>query len=90
MKIFAILDVSNRYQNKIYADGRLLATGNNGLEELQLVTRGKRTMVQLTLSNAEIILVNERCPKIVSGATCELLRITSTACDGCPKREVNK
>jgi hypothetical protein len=85
MKLYAILNLSNRYHNKLYLDGRLLASGNNGLEEIQLVPKGKRTLVQITLSNADVILISEYCPK---PEQCDLRRISSNACDGCPNRDI--
>jgi hypothetical protein len=101
MKIAAVLDVMNRYQSKVLIDGRVLASGNSGLEDIELVTRGKRTFVRLTLSNADVFLIGDSCPeqsrfhviKQLLGdnklrqlnLVCDMLRVSLNACDGCPK-----
>ena len=101
MKITAVLDLMNRYQSRVLVDGIILAAGNRGLEDIQLVSRGKRTFVQITLSNAEVILIGEECPEKFRyhvirqfqgnerlrqlNLVCDLLQVSLNACDGCAK-----
>ena len=101
MKVTAVLDLNNRFRNKLYVGNKLLASGNNGLEELQLLQRGKRSMLQIVLSEGFAISFAQECPErqrfsLVRSAggsrieidklapDCEMLRVSASACDGCP------
>ena len=99
-KIFVVLDPNNRYRNQLYVNGKLVADGNNGLEEVALETKGKRSVLKLSLSDFAISITNEECPELyryeqiravvgdarrIAGLnpTCEMIRMSPNACDGC-------
>ncbi len=63
-----VLDPRNKYNDRLYWGDRLVASGEagNGLESVQLVTRGKRTFAVLELApeGCEVIILQaSECPE---------------------------
>ncbi len=103
MKPTIKINTKNKYHNELWIGDRLVASGNNGLESVEIGTVGKRSSVILTLTGVNVIVQDTECPeahrydKIMDGfgdrtklsrlgLVCDMLKISPTACDGCPYR----
>lgn len=102
MKLTVVLNQENKYKNRLYLGNRLVASGDNGLEDVTITTKGKRMVAVVALTVFDVIVESENCPELFHyseiraakgnsealsrlGYTCELLEMSSVACDGCPK-----
>ncbi len=101
MKPTIKINSRNKYHNELWMEGRLVANGNNGLENVEIKTMGKRTSVVLTLTGVNIIIKDTECPEAHRydqilerfgdrsklselNLICDMIKISPTACDGCP------
>ena len=57
------LDTKNKYRNELWIGDTLIVHGNDGLENVEIVTQGKRTAVVLTLMGVNIIVKDSECPE---------------------------
>lgn len=62
-KLLVVVNLKNRYRNALYFDGKLITTGNNGLEGVQVDWQGKNGLIQITLRNAMLLVESDDCPE---------------------------
>lgn len=63
MKLTLKIDSKNKYRNELWVGDRLAVHGNDGLENVEIVTHGKRTAAVLTLTGVNIIVKDSECPE---------------------------
>ena len=63
MKLTVVVDPKNKYMNRLYCGSRMIASGTDGLENVEILTKGKRAMVVLSLTKVEIVMDSEICPE---------------------------
>lgn len=65
MKPVLKVSTTNKFDNELWYDGRLVAHGGSGLEnvELKQLNNGKRMAVIITLTNVNVIIIDTECPE---------------------------
>src|SRR5262245_27140267 len=101
MKLRLVVDPQNKYHNQLFLGERLIASGNNGLEDVSFSTKGKKLAATITLTSFDLIV--DVCPEshryekirpnigndralAAVGFECTLLKQSAYACQGCPKQ----
>ena len=64
MKLCLVIDPKNKYETKLYYGNRLIASGSNGLDDVHLITKGKRTIAVVSLTDFELVVESENCPEL--------------------------
>lgn len=64
MKLTVVLNLSNKYKNRLLSLGKEVCNGNGGLEEVRLVSKGKRAAVELLLTDFDIVIEDDDCPEL--------------------------
>jgi len=62
-KLVVVIDPENRYKNAIYFNEERVLDGNHGLESVGIVTRGKRAVLELEISDFNFVILNGACPE---------------------------
>jgi len=62
-KLVAVIDPENRYKNAIYFNEERVLDGNHGLESVGIVTKGKRAVLELEISDFDFVILNGTCPE---------------------------
>jgi hypothetical protein len=65
MKPTLKISTKNKFHNELWVSGDLVAGGNSGLEDVELKTNGKRTMLVLTIAadRFNIMMTDVECPE---------------------------
>jgi len=65
MKPTLKINTKNKFENELWHDGKLVAHGGSGLEnvELKQLHGGKRMAAILTLTNVNVIISDTECPE---------------------------
>lgn len=63
-RFLVVLDPNNKYRTCLYVAGQLVADGNNGLEDVVLKTKGKRSVLEITLSDFTLSIMSNECPEL--------------------------
>ena len=58
------INTRNKYHNELWIGDSLVANGNNGLENVEIKTQGKRSTVVLTLTGVNVIITDAECPEV--------------------------
>lgn len=63
MRLTVILDPENKFRNRLFYGNRLILSGNNGLDEIVVKTKGKKALISLSLTDFNLIVEPNRCPE---------------------------